>query len=74
MSQFVQTAPYLQERMPHSQVAILDRVAHFFALSKPELLVGAVMKFLRELNGGDASRLIGGASRSAPERDGHQGG
>jgi len=74
MSRLLQTAPYVQERMSNCQVAILDGVAHFFALSKPELLVEAVMKFLRELNGGDASRLIGGASRSALESDGHEGG
>lgn len=74
MSRLLQTARYLQERMPKCRVAVLEEVAHFFALSKPELLVAATMEFLRELNGSDASQLFGSASRSAPERVGHQGG
>ena len=54
-SRLLQTARYLQETMPSCRVDIVEGAAHFFALSKPELLVAHVREFLRGLNGGRAS-------------------
>ena len=54
-SRWRQTAQRLQERMPNCRVAIVKKAAHFFALSKPELLAAHVREFLRGLNGGRAS-------------------
>lgn len=49
-SRWLQTAPRLQETIPDCRVAIAKKAAHFFALSKPKVLVKHVRKFLRELN------------------------
>ena len=50
-SRWLQTAQRLQERMPNCRVAIVKKAAHFFALSKPKVLVRQVRKFLGSLNG-----------------------
>jgi pimeloyl-ACP methyl ester carboxylesterase len=49
VSYLLQMVPYLEKGLTNCQVVILKDVAHFFALSKPELLVTRVMEFHREL-------------------------
>ena len=57
-SRWLQTAQRLQEMMPNCRVAIVKKAAHFFALSKPKMLVRHVRKFLGGLNGSRASGLL----------------
>lgn len=55
VSRWLQTAPYLQARMPNCQVAVVRGVAHFFALAKPELLVRHILEYVGGLEGGRCS-------------------
>jgi pimeloyl-ACP methyl ester carboxylesterase len=50
-SRWLQTAQRLQETLPNCRVTIVKKAAHFFALSKPKVLVRHVRRFLGELGG-----------------------
>jgi pimeloyl-ACP methyl ester carboxylesterase len=50
-SRWLLTAHHLQEMMPNCRLVIVKKAAHFFALSKPKVMVRHVRKFLGELNG-----------------------
>jgi len=48
-SRLLQTAPYLQEKMPNCRVEVVEGAAHFFALARPEVLASHVRAFLHAL-------------------------
>ncbi len=66
-SPFLGIARYLEERMPHWQVVVLEGVAHYFAVAKPELLVAGLRRFLRDLGEGSAVTASGGSRPSSPD-------
>lgn len=57
-SRWLQTAERLQKIMPNCRVAIIKKAAHFFALSKPRVLVRHVRRFLGELSENRADALL----------------
>ena len=55
ISPLIPIAEYLRDNMPNCRLAIVEEVAHLFALRKPEEFVAMVGAFLRGLNGDGAS-------------------
>jgi pimeloyl-ACP methyl ester carboxylesterase len=48
-SPFLQAAHYFESSMQNARLVVLQRVAHYFAMADPEMLVETVRKFLREV-------------------------